>query len=471
MTGLPLSIAEAAAALRAGEVTSVELTTACIEAADRLDGELGTFLHRTNDSALAAAEQADTDLAAGVDRGPLQGIPFGIKDIFATSDAPTTAQSLVLDPAWGDQGDAPFVARVRQQGAVLMGKTSTMEFALGLPDPSKPFPVPRNPWDTSRWSGGSSSGNANGIAAGLFLGSIGSDTGGSIRLPSAFCGITGLKPTFGRVPKSGTVPLAWSLDHVGPMARTARDCAAILSVIAGHDPSDPLCSSEPVADYEAVLDGSLAGVRIGVARDAHTNGALALPNDDASQRFEDAVAALESAGAELVDVAIDHYAALVEATSVVLFSEAFAYHRENLKARWSDYGSFSRQMLSFGAFFSGTDYVQASRIRRAVRAKVDEMLGSLDAIVMLTAGAGAAPADGLDFMSALGLPVYTPVWNALGLPALSVPIGLGDDGLPIGMQIAGADFDEATVLRIGDGFQQITDFHRQVPSVTAAATP
>lgn len=469
MSRIPLSIAEAAAALRAGELTSVELTTACIETADRLDAELGVFLHRTNDTALAAAKQADADLAAGIDRGPLQGIPFGIKDIFATDDAPTTAQSLVLPSSWGDRGDAPFVARVRARGAVLLGKTSTMEFALGLPDPTKPFPVPRNAWDRTRWAGGSSSGNATGVAAGLFLGSIGSDTGGSIRLPSAFCGITGLKPTFGRVPKSGTVPLAWSLDHVGPMARTARDCAQILSVIAGFDPSDPLCVDEPVADYEAALDGSLGGVRIGVDRADHTAGALVPPNDDALARFEEAVAALADAGAELVDVSVDTYAALNEASSITLFGESFDYHREWLRTRWDDYGSLSRQMLTFGAFFSAADYVQAQRVRRHARAKADELLATVDAVVMLTAGAGAPPADGLDFVSALGLPVYTAAWNGLGLPVLSVPIGFGDDGLPIGMQIAGAAFDEAAVLRIGDAFQTVTEHHRAVPSAAVAS--
>ena len=186
-------------------------------------------------SALDEARQADADFANGIDRGPLQGIPLGIKDIIATDNAPTTAQSLVLDPTWGDQGDAPVVARLRAAGAVITGKTSTMEFATGLPDADKPFPVPRNPWNTDHWPGGSSSGTGAGVAAGLFLGGLGTDTGGSIRGPAAYCAISGLKPTFGRVPKSGCVPLGYSLDHIGPMARSARDCAAMLQIIAGYD--------------------------------------------------------------------------------------------------------------------------------------------------------------------------------------------------------------------------------------------
>ena len=225
MSDVPDTLAGAAAALRAGTVSSVELTLASIERADRFDEQLGTYVCRADGPALEAAKQADAELEAGRDRGPLHGIPVGIKDIVATAGLPTTAQSLVLDRRWGERGDAVVVARLRAAGAVITGKTTTMEFAIGLPDPTKPFPLPRNPWAPDRWAGGSSSGTANGVAAGIFWAGIGTDTGGSIRMPSALCGITGLKPTFGRVPKSGVVPLSWSFDHVGPMARTARDCA------------------------------------------------------------------------------------------------------------------------------------------------------------------------------------------------------------------------------------------------------
>src|SRR6185437_12844060 len=233
MTDIPLSITEAATQLRDGSLSSADLTAAVLQRADRLDGALGTYLARFNDRAMASAEQADADLARGLDRGPLQGIPLGIKDIIAAADGPTTANSLVLDEAWGAGRDAPVVARLRAAGAVITGKVTTMEFAIGAPDPSKPFPLPRNPWDTRTWPGGSSSGTGSGVAAGLFLGGLGTDTGGSIRLPAAFCGVSGLMPTFGRVPKSGCAPLGYSLDHIGPLARTAEDCAAMLQVLAG----------------------------------------------------------------------------------------------------------------------------------------------------------------------------------------------------------------------------------------------
>ncbi|MCA9847480.1 MAG: amidase, partial [Dehalococcoidia bacterium] len=228
MTEIPLTITEAGEAIRAGKLTSLELTEACLERADYLDGRLGVFITRMTDTALAAAKQADADFAAGVDRGPLQGIPIGVKDIIATKDAPTTAQSMVLDPAWGEGQDAPVVARLREAGAVIVGKTSTMEFAIGMPDASKPFPVPRNPWNPETWPGGSSSGSGAGVAAGLFLGALGTDTGGSVRIPAAFCGITGMKQTHGLVPKAGCAPLGYSLDHIGPMTRSARDAAAML---------------------------------------------------------------------------------------------------------------------------------------------------------------------------------------------------------------------------------------------------
>ena len=259
-----LTITDAAAALRAGQTSSVELTRAAYEVADRHDSELGVYLSRFDETALAAAATADAELAAGLDKGPLHGIPLGIKDIIATEEGETTAQSLVLDRAWGAQGDAPVVARLRAAGAVITGKTSTMEYAIGIPDPEKPFPIPRNPWNPEHYPGGSSSGTGGGVAAGMFLGGLGTDTGGSIRFPATNCGITGLKQTFGRVPKFGCVPLGYSYDHIGPMARSAADCAAMLSVLAGHDQRDATSVDRPVDDYLSGLTGSLEGVRIGV---------------------------------------------------------------------------------------------------------------------------------------------------------------------------------------------------------------
>src|SRR5579859_7957822 len=304
MTANPLSVQEAAARLRTGELTSVELTAAVYQRADEFDARVGTYLARFDDQALGTAALADKELAAGVDRGPLHGIPVGVKDILAAREGPTTAQSLILDPAWGAGKDAPIVKRLRDAGAVITGKLTTMEFAIGMPDPTKPFPIPRNPWDLRTWPGGSSSGTGSGIAAGMFLAGIGTDTGGSIRIPAAFCGVSGLMPTFGRVPKSGCTPLGYSLDHVGPLARSAWDCAAMLGVLAGYDPSDPDCADVAVPSYVDQLDGSLAGLRLGVVRENHfpADGDPALPG-----AFEAALKALESLGATLVEVTLPLY--------------------------------------------------------------------------------------------------------------------------------------------------------------------
>lgn len=240
---LPLTIEEAHAALRAGQVTSTELTAAALARIESLDDRVGAFLE-VNAAARAQAEQADADLAAGTDRGPLHGIPFGLKDILATADQPTTANSLVLDPEWGAGYDSVVTERVRAAGAVIIGKLVLSEFAIGAPDAEKPFPIPRNPWDLGRSAAGSSSGTGIAVATGMVLGGIGTDTGGSVRGPASFNGHTGLKVTFGRVPKWGVTPLGYTLDSIGPMARSAWDCAAILNVIAGHDPRDITASTE-----------------------------------------------------------------------------------------------------------------------------------------------------------------------------------------------------------------------------------
>jgi aspartyl-tRNA(Asn)/glutamyl-tRNA(Gln) amidotransferase subunit A len=460
MTNLPLTITDAAAALRRGELTSLQLTQAMFEQADRVEPELGVYLRRMDDSALEAAAQADQDFASGLDRGLLQGIPLGIKDIIATDDAPTTAQSLILDPTWGDQGDAPVVARLRAAGAVITGKTTTMEFAIGLPDPDKPFPVPRNPWNAAHWPGGSSSGTGSGIAAGLFLGGLGTDTGGSIRGPAAYCAISGLKQTFGRVPKSGCVPLGFSLDHIGPLARSARDCAAILQVIAGYDASDPTCRDLPVPDYLAALDGSLAGLKIAVEREHHTRAEGVLP--DAVDAFERAVTVLEGGGARAIEVTIPHYDEITFAGRVQSRCEAAAFHLVDLRDRWTDYGIHTRHAIAGGVMFSAADVVQAQRVRQYGKKVIRELLRPFDVLVTLSRGAGAPPLEGLTFESYAKQPSFTSIWNSMGLPALCIPIGFTDDGLPLSLQIVGKPFDEAAVLRVGDAFQQLTDWHLQV---------
>lgn len=457
-----LTIADAAAALRSGEVTSVELTKAAFAAADRLDPTLGVYISRFDEPALAAAQTADDELAGGLDRGPLHGIPLGVKDIIATDEGPTTAQSLILDRSWGEQGDAPVVARLRAAGAVITGKTTTYEFAIGVPDPAKPFPIPRNPWNTDCTPGGSSAGTGAGVAGGLFLGGLGTDTGGSVRWPAACCGISGLKQTFGRVPKYGCVPLGYSYDNIGPMARSAYDCALMLQVMAGHDSRDACSVDLPVPDYVTGLTGSLAGVRIGIDM-------LAAETDPALVGLlEAATAVLADAGATVTPVTIPMYSVLKDAAFQGFLAEAFAYHKDDLASRWFDYGAAARMALGAGAFVSGADYVQAQRVRRVGQRLLADLFTEIDLLITPTVAGGAMPIEGLD-LSAIIDSVHTPTWNATGHPALALPVGFTATGLPLSMQIVGRPFEEAAVLGAGHAYQQRTDWHRTVPPMAAVA--
>jgi aspartyl-tRNA(Asn)/glutamyl-tRNA(Gln) amidotransferase subunit A len=468
MTEIPLTLTEAAAALRAGELTSIELVEESIARADALDGQLGVYLARFDDYARTRAVQADADFAAGVDHGPLQGIPVGVKDILAMAEGPTTAQSLVLDPAWGEGKDAIVVERLKAAGAVITGKLSTMEFASALPDPDKPFPLPRNPWNTDTWPGGSSSGTGAGVAAGLFYTGIGTDTGGSIRIPAIFCGVSGLMPTFGRVPNAGCVPLGYSLDHIGPLARSARDCGAMLQTFAGGDPRDPYAVDLPVPDFLAGLDGSLAGLRIGVERANHL-GVDAEEDPAVAATFEAAVERLGALGATVVEVEIPHYAEALVAAMITCVSESLAYHRQDLRTRPEDYFRANRSMYPLGACFTGADYVQAQRVRRVAQGSLAGVFADVDLIATPGAVRVAPTYDRILAGGTLDVldGVHTMYWDAVGNPALVVPMGFNADGLPLSLQLAARPFEEQLLVRAGDAYQQATDWHLRVPPLAA----
>ncbi|MEL6984384.1 MAG: amidase [Actinomycetota bacterium] len=457
---LPMTIEDAAAGLRSGVTSSRELVELYISRADALDEQLGCYISRFDESAREAADVADAELAAGTDRGVLHGIPLGIKDIIATDDGPTTGQSLVLPSEWGDQGDGPVMKRLRGAGAIMMGKTTTMEFACGAPDPEKPFPIPRNPWNLAKTPGGSSSGTGNGVAAGLFAAGLGTDTGGSVRWPAAACGITGMKQTFGRVPKSGCLPLGFTYDNIGPMARSAWDCAAMLQVMAGPDPSDMTTAEVEVGDYLSTIGDGVAGMKIGVDR-ANTI-AQAGVTADAAAVFEASLDVLATAGAEIIEIEIPHYQALVDADIIGLFAEAYSWHRHYLQTKWGDYGRPTRQALISGAFISGGDYVQAQRVREYGRMLVQEMLGDLDLIATPTVVAGAPDVDGLS-LADIFPDIHTPVFNATGHPSIALPIGYDDSSMPLSLQLTGAYFDEATVFRAAHAYQQATTWHLDLP--------
>ncbi|WP_406055624.1 amidase [Kribbella sp. NBC_00889] len=461
------TIKDAAAALRDGSLTSTALTQQILDRAVALNPALGAYVEITADAALEQAGAADTALAAGDDRGPLQGIPLAIKDIIAMKGAPTTANSHVLAEDWGAGTDAPVVARLRDAGAVFVGKSTTSEFACGLPDATKRFLVPHNPWNVDHTPAGSSSGTGIAVAAGLALGGLGTDTGGSVRSPAAVNGHTGLKVTFGRVPKSGVVPLGFSLDSIGPMARSAWDCAALLEVMAGYDPTDPNSAQQPVPAYTQLLDGSVDGLRI----------ALPMPyffdHEQLDPEMHDAVLTavkqLVGLGASSTELDLPYAAEAKDANHIIMVSEAYAYHRNDLVSRWNDYGVHTRPTLARGAFYTAGDVAQAQRFRRFFSRQVAELFTSYDVIITPSAPVPAEPAAGLSPSKRLLTPSYTGQWNLTGLPAVAVPTGFSSSGLPLSMQIVGKPFAEATVLKVADALQRVSDWHLAVPPVDALA--
>jgi aspartyl-tRNA(Asn)/glutamyl-tRNA(Gln) amidotransferase subunit A len=466
MAELPLSIKAAAAALRDGQITSADLTAGMLDRIEHLNPRLGAFIAVTGETALEAARQADADLARGIDKGPLQGIPLGVKDIIATRDAPTTANSHILDRSWGAHWDAPVVERLRAAGAVIVGKTVTSEFACGAPDPDNGFPMPKNPWNLEHSAAGSSAGTGIAVAAGLVLGGLGTDTGGSVRAPASANGHTGLKVTFGRMPKFGCVPLGYSLDSIGPMARSAWDCAALLKVMAGYDPRDPTAAEAPVPDYPAALTGKIQGLRIGVPT-AYFFDAPELDPEVKAAVLE-GIEVLEQAGAIVREVTIPHPDVAKSANNLIWAAEGFAYHQEDLRTRWDLYGRYTRTAIARGALYSGPDYVQAQRVRSYFKKAVAEVMADLDVLVTPTSTTPAEKIADMDMQRRMLGAGFTGQWNLIGLPALAVPCGFSSIGLPLSMQIVGKPFEEATVLRVGDAYQQVVDWHLRVPPIAVA---
>lgn len=461
MAKMPLTIKEAAAEMRAGTLTSTELTLEMLGRIRESNDVLGAFVTVCEDFALEAAATADSSFAEGTDKGPLQGIPLAVKDIISTKGAPTRANSGVLDPHWGKGVDAPVVARLRNAGAVLIGKSTTSEFAWGAPDPTKGFLIPRNPWNTAHTPSGSSSGTGIAVAAGLALGGLGTDTGGSVRGPAAVNGLTGLKVTFGRVPKAGVVPLGYTLDTVGAMARSAYDCALLLEVMAGYHPEDPFAAKIDVPCYATLLSGSPQGVRIGVATPYFFDSPEL--DDEVRDAVLAAVALLSADGAVVSEVVVPYARQAKEANYIAMVSEAYAYHRPNLVARWNDYGPSTRRTFVNGAFFTSGDYVQVQRLRMAFRREIRKVLSEVDVIVTPSMLTPAERIDEVDTRRTIVGPNFTRQWNFAGLPAAAVPCGFSSSGLPLSMQIIGSPFAEGKVLAVADAYQQLTDWHLRTP--------
>lgn len=458
---IPQTITKAAEAIRAGDLTSAGLTAALLDRIELLDAHLGAYVTVSREHALQAAERADAELSAGRDHGMLHGVPLAVKDIISTQDMPTFGNSRVTDRGWGDGTDAPAVRRLRQAGAVVIGKTTTNEFASGLGDPSKGFPEPRNPWDPERTPAGSSSGSGIAVAAGMALGALGTDTGGSVRAPAAAVGVSGLKPTYGRVPKAGVIPLGFSQDTVGPMARSAMDCALLLEVLAGTDASDTSTSDVPVPRYAQWLTGSVEGTRVGVpARYFFDSPYL-------DSRFRDAVVAaidlLAEHGAVVVDTEVPLAAESRDASTLLWICDGYTYHRRDLLTRWSDFGRPTRTLLAQAAFYSAADYVQAQRVQSRFRSELARIFADVDVLIVPSALAVAERFSDMRVERRRLGPNFLAQWSLAGNPVIAIPCGFDDSGLPWSLQVIGPAFGETAVLRVADAYQRLTSFHLRRP--------
>ena len=448
-----LTIAEASALISKRELSPVELVQSRLERIERLDGKLNSFIRVLSEEALAAARLAEAEIVAGRWRGPLHGIPIGLKDIYETKGVPTTGHSRVMiDHA--PQQDATAVRLLTEAGAIVLGKLATHEFAFGGPSFDLPWPPARNPWDTSRFTGGSSSGTGAAVAAGLVLGGTGSDTGGSIRGPAAFCGLAGLKPSYGRISRAGILPLAFSLDHAGPMAWTAEDCAIMLRAMAGYDPADPASADRPVPDYQAALLGEVKGLRIGLIR--HFYEADNPANEATRRGIAAAVKVLEDLGCSVRELRLSPLADWAACGMVIMLAEGYAIHEANLRERFVDYGEAFRERMALAALITGADYVQAVRRRRELAAELATAMADLD--LVMTAGAPSeAPAiEAVSKFAIFERPSLTMPFNVTGSPAMSVCCGYTPAGLPLAFQLAGKPFDEATVLKLAHAYEKAT---------------
>jgi aspartyl-tRNA(Asn)/glutamyl-tRNA(Gln) amidotransferase subunit A len=453
------SIAELGRRYRGKEVSPVEVVGALLARIERLDPTLHAFVTLTRERALAEARAAETALQRGEARSPLVGIPMGYKDIYCTRGVRTTGGSALLAD-WVPDVDATTVTKLQAAGAVMMGKLITHEFAMGIQFPGHRFPAATNPWTVQHMPGGSSSGSGAALAAGLLAGATGSDTGGSIRGPAAFCGIAGIKPTYGRCSRAGVLSLSWTLDHTGPMARTVEDCALMLQAMAGHDPLDPASSREPVGDYLASLGAGIRGLRVGVPRAYFFDGL----DPEVGAAFEASLRELEKQGATVRDVEIPSIQT-TPAFMVILLAEAWAYHERDLRERRHLYGDVLRERFMAGGLLSAGEYVQAQRLRSRLCADTNEVLKSVDVLATPTQTGPATP-FAKAFDPDFGFPKSNmPPFNMTGLPALAVPNGFSRSGLPLSLQIAGRAFDEATVLRVGHAYERATEWHTRRPAV------
>ena len=449
------------------EVSPVEVIDAHLERIGATEGVLNSFITLLAEEARSSARRAEAEILRGNYRGPLHGIPVGLKDLYNTAGVRTTSGSRIFDNYLPDR-DCTVASRFQQAGAILLGKLNMHPFAYGPTGENADYGHMHNPWNPELITGGSSGGSGSAPAAGQCTIAMGSDTGGSVRIPAALCGIVGLKPTYGLVSRSGLTPLSWSMDHPGPMVRTVEDSALVMNVVAGYDPEDPGSARVEAPDYTAALTGDVKGLRIGVPTEYFT----APLDPEVGQAVREAIGLLEELGASVVEVDFPMFEYAQAVSGTVLMSEASAYHRDLLKRDADKIYPPVRLRLEAGLFVSAADYLKAqqgrSEFNRAVRRlfeTVDLLAGPTEPVTAPRILAQEVQAGEVSIGTTAALTQYTRPYNITGSPAISVPCGFSRDGLPIGLQLAGRAFDETTVLRAAHAYEQATDWHRRRPPI------
>ena len=457
-----LTIADAAKRIAAKELSPVELAKTHLDRIKRLDPQLNAFLLVTEERALADAKAAEARQMAGTLRGKLDGVPIAHKDIYNTAGIRTTAHSKLLEQNVPTR-DAHTVKKWADAGTVMLGKLATHEFAFGGPSFDLPWPPARNPWNTDHFTAGSSSGTGAAVAAGLILGGTGSDTGGSIRGPAALCGIAGIKPTYGLSSRAGILPLAFSLDHAGPMAWAAEDCALLLQAMAGHDPEDPASANRPVPDFSAQIGKGVKGLRIGVVRHFFETDHRA--SDATRAGIDAAMDFFRKEGAEVRDITLSPAADYHAVGYLLMVTEAFTLHGPWMRERFMDYGELFRDRVALAATVSGPDIVQATRRRRLLCQEMAVAMADLDIIVSASAPAEAPRIADLTKWANMEKPSFTMPCNVTGFPAISICTGFGEGGLPVSMQLAGKPFTEPTLFRAAHAYETAMPWRAKRPAM------
>jgi aspartyl-tRNA(Asn)/glutamyl-tRNA(Gln) amidotransferase subunit A len=462
-----LSAGELSPLIQKREISPVEIVKAHLDRIESLEPILNSFITLLADQAMEAARQAEKEIQAGRYRGPLHGIPLGLKDLFYTKGIRTTSGSKIFD-TFIPNVDGTVVTKLKEAGTILLGKLNMHPFAYGPTGENQEYGHMHNPWNPELITGGSSGGSGSAAASGQCTLTMGSDTGGSVRIPAALCGLVGLKPTYGRVSRYGLTPLAWSQDHVGPMARSVKDCALAMNAIAGYDPNDPTSMDAPVPDYSKALTGEIRGLRIGVPKEY-----FEIPIDSrVKEQFWKAMGRLGELGAVISEVSWPMFHDSMAIASTIQMSEATAYHSDLIKAHGPRIYPPVRLRLEAGFFISAIDYIQAQRARalfyhQSLRLfeKVDLLAGPTVPVTAFKIGLDKVKVGQANVGAISLLTQYTRPFNLNGFPAITLPCGFSDDGLPIGLQLAGRPFEEEMVLRLAHAYEASTDWHLRRPRI------